>query len=157
MTSPYFCIFVIFSPLKRTWPFNWTNLNSFHPCIIWPSLIEIGLLVLEKKIFKIKIFFLLFVIISPCRRLFSFIWTNLNPLSPRTTYAKSGWNWPRGDCRGLKMWKLTDNVRTMHVQWTIRKTHLSFQLRWAKNEIIQGLAQPFLGEVGIGLGICQII
>ena len=45
MTPPHFCIFVIISPLKRTWPF---------------------------------------------------IWTILNLLYPRMTYAKFGWNWPAG-------------------------------------------------------------
>jgi hypothetical protein len=34
MTTPYFYIFVIISPLKRTWPFIWTNLNSPYPRII---------------------------------------------------------------------------------------------------------------------------
>jgi hypothetical protein len=41
---PIFHIFVIISPLKRTWPFIWTNLDSLHPriiCIkfdwIWPA------------------------------------------------------------------------------------------------------------------------
>jgi hypothetical protein len=44
MTSPLSYISVIISPLKRTWPFIWTNLNSFHPRIIctkfdwfWPT------------------------------------------------------------------------------------------------------------------------
>jgi hypothetical protein len=31
---PHFYIFVIISPLKKTWPFIWTNLNSLHPSII---------------------------------------------------------------------------------------------------------------------------
>ena len=34
MNSPNFYIFVITSPLKRTWPFIWTNLNPLHPRII---------------------------------------------------------------------------------------------------------------------------
>jgi hypothetical protein len=44
MTPPHFYIFVIISPLKWTWPFIWTNLNSLHPRIIctkfdsiWPA------------------------------------------------------------------------------------------------------------------------
>jgi hypothetical protein len=44
MTPPHFYIFLIISPLKRTWPFIWTDLNSFHPRIIctkfdwiWPA------------------------------------------------------------------------------------------------------------------------
>ena len=30
MNLTYFCIFVIISPLKRTWPFIWTILNFHH-------------------------------------------------------------------------------------------------------------------------------
>jgi hypothetical protein len=44
MTPPYFYIFVIISPLKRTWSLIWTNLNSPYPRIIctkfdwiWPA------------------------------------------------------------------------------------------------------------------------
>jgi hypothetical protein len=40
----HFYIFVIISPLKRTWPLIWINLNSLHPRIIcskfdwfWPA------------------------------------------------------------------------------------------------------------------------
>ena len=43
-TSSHVYIFAIISPLKRTWPFIWTNLNSLHPTItctksdwIWPA------------------------------------------------------------------------------------------------------------------------
>ena len=34
MTPPHFYIFAIISPLKRTWSFIWTNLNSLYPRII---------------------------------------------------------------------------------------------------------------------------
>ena len=34
MTPPHFLIFVIISPLKRAWPFIWTNLTSHYPSII---------------------------------------------------------------------------------------------------------------------------
>jgi hypothetical protein len=44
MTQPHLYIFVIIFPLKRTWPFICTNLNSLHPKIIcftfnwfWPA------------------------------------------------------------------------------------------------------------------------
>ena len=57
-----------------------------------PSLVEIGSVVLEKKIFK----FHYFVIISPWKRAGPFIWTNLNPLHPRMLCAKFGGNWPSG-------------------------------------------------------------
>jgi hypothetical protein len=59
--------------------------------MIVPSLIEIGLLVLEKKIFEniLKDFYS-FAIISPWERGLSFICTILNPLCPRMLCAKSG-------------------------------------------------------------------
>jgi hypothetical protein len=31
---PHFCIFVIISPLKKTWPFTWTTWNSLYPRMI---------------------------------------------------------------------------------------------------------------------------
>ena len=47
-----------------------------------PSLVEIGLMVLEKKIFLIpSMYFRYFFIISPSERAGSFIWTNLNPFT----------------------------------------------------------------------------
>ena len=62
-----------------------------------------------------------------------FIWTNLNPLHPRILCAKFGWNWPSGfgeedeNVKSLQTDRQTDDGRQ-----TIRKAHLSFQLRWAK-------------------------
>ena len=47
----YFHFFVIVSPRKSAWPFIGTNLKPLHPrmlCAI--SLVEIGTIVLEKKI-----------------------------------------------------------------------------------------------------------
>ena len=41
-------------------------------------------------------YFHYFVIISPRKRVGSFIWTNLNPLHPRMLCAKFGWNWLSG-------------------------------------------------------------
>ena len=41
--------------------------------------------------------------------------------------AKFGWNWPSGS--GEEDENVTDDGRQV-----IRKVHLSFQLRWAKNE-----------------------
>ena len=55
---------------------------------------RIDLVVLEEKIFK----FLYFIIISPDKRQWSFIWTNLNPLYWRMLCTKFGWNRPSGSC-----------------------------------------------------------
>jgi hypothetical protein len=55
------------------------------------SLIEFGLLVLEKKILKKNsVYFHSFAIISPWRKVIPFVWWNLNPLCLRMICAKSG-------------------------------------------------------------------
>jgi hypothetical protein len=88
---PHFYIFVIISPLKRTWPFIWTNLNSLHSRIIctkfdwfWSS--GSG----EEDFSKFSVYFYSFAIISPLRGAITFLWTNLNSLDPRIICAKSG-------------------------------------------------------------------
>ena len=44
-----------------------------------------------------SMYFRFFIIISPSKRVWPFIWTNLkNPLYPRMHCAKFGWNWPIG-------------------------------------------------------------
>ena len=53
VSSTYFCYFVISSPWKRAWFFIWTNLNAFTQGCIAPSMVEIGQVVPEKKIFLI--------------------------------------------------------------------------------------------------------
>jgi hypothetical protein len=84
----HFCDYL---PMKRTWPFIWTNLNSLHPRIIctefdwiWPAGFE------EEDFKKFSVYFYSFAIISPWRRAIPFLWTNLNPLHPRMFCAKSG-------------------------------------------------------------------
>jgi hypothetical protein len=63
-----------YHPLKSTWPFIWTNLNSLHPRIIctkfdwfWPA--DSG----EEDFYKFSVYFYSFAIISPCKRAISFI------------------------------------------------------------------------------------
>ena len=57
----YFCYFVII-PLRKGRPFIWTNLNRFDLRML--SLVEIGPVVLEKKIFQISsMYFRYFVIL----------------------------------------------------------------------------------------------
>jgi hypothetical protein len=79
--TTHFYIFVIISPLKRTWPFIWTNLNSFHPRIIctkfysiWPA--GSG----EDDFSKFPVHFQSIAIISPWKGAIPLPWTNLNPL-----------------------------------------------------------------------------
>ena len=85
--------FKIISPLRRAWPFIWTNFNLLHPKCFVPSFVEIGPVVLEKKIFKsCQFIFIISKIISPLGRAWPFIWPNLNSLYPGLLCAKFGWN-----------------------------------------------------------------
>jgi hypothetical protein len=40
--------------------------------------------------------FYIFVIISPLKKIWSFVWTNLNSLHPRVICVKCKWIWPAG-------------------------------------------------------------
>ena len=51
-----FCYFIIISPWKRVWPFTWKNLNPTTQGCFLPSLVEIGPLVLEKKMKMWKVY-----------------------------------------------------------------------------------------------------
>ena len=58
--SMYICYLVIISNWKRARPFIWTNLNplnpfTHYPCFV-PSLVEIGPVVLEKKMKMWKVY-----------------------------------------------------------------------------------------------------
>ena len=90
-----------------------------------PSLVEIGSVILEKKIFLIlSLYFHYFVIISPWKRAGPFIWTNLNPLHPRMLCAMFDWNW-----RGWKCEKFTTTMDNGQI--LIRKVYFSLWLSWA--------------------------
>ena len=52
---------------------------------------------------------IIFVIISPLKRVWSFIWINFNPLYPKMHCAKISWNWPSGSGEEVeKKEKFTD-------------------------------------------------
>ena len=51
ISSMYYCFFVSISPWKRAGPFIWTIWILFTQRCIVPSLVEIGQVVLERKIF----------------------------------------------------------------------------------------------------------
>ena len=52
ISSMYFRYLIIISPWKKEGPFFSTNLNTLHPRCFVPGFVEIGRVVLEKKIFK---------------------------------------------------------------------------------------------------------
>ena len=87
-------------------------------------------------------YFRYFVIISPWKRVWPFIWTNLNPLHPRMLCAKFGWNWPSGsgeedeNVKSLRWRRRQRRQRatTDNGQILIRTAHLSLRLRWAKKK-----------------------
>ena len=63
-------------------------------CQVWMKLAQ---WFLRRRFFLISsMYFRYFVIISPLKNAWPFIWTNLNLLHPRMLYANFGWNWPSG-------------------------------------------------------------
>ena len=82
-----FCNYLPFE--KRRGPLFEQNWIPFTEGCFVPSLVEIGSVVLENKIFK----FCDLVIISFWKKAGPFIWTNVNPLQPRMLCAKYFWNW----------------------------------------------------------------
>ena len=112
----------IFFFMRSEWFFIWTNLNPIHP----RSLVEIGPVVLEKKIFKnASMYFCYFIIISPWKMTQPLIWTNFGPLHPRMLCAKFGWNWSsvsweeHEKVKSLRQWRRTmDIFETDKLTWT---------------------------------------
>jgi hypothetical protein len=89
-----FCIFVIISTLKRTWPLICASLNSLYlgmSCTKfdwnWPA--GSG----EKGFRKFSVNFYSFFYYLPLRKGLSFTCVILNPLHLRIICANFGWNW----------------------------------------------------------------
>ena len=90
--------FIMFFPGKGWDPsFGEAKRISFSQGWFVPSLVEIGLLILEKKFFKFGNVFLLFCYYLPFEEgITLFLKTNFNPLYPRIRCAKFDWNWLSG-------------------------------------------------------------
>ena len=123
----YFQYFVIISPWKWAGPFIWKNLNPLHPEMLcanfgWNWLSGSG-----EEIFLISSMnFRYFVIISPWKRAWPFIWRNYNPHYPRMLCAKFGWNWRSGsgedeNVKSLQTDGQTDR-QTMDERWSEKLT-----------------------------------
>ena len=137
----YFRYFVIISPWKRAMRFIWkkTWIPITQECIL-PSLVEIGTVDLEKKIFKFSQCIFAISQLSPLgeKRAHSFeqIWNPFTQGCLVQVWLKLvEWFWRR-------RWKCdkftttptttTTTTTTDNGQILIRKTHLSLRLRWAK-------------------------
>ena len=85
------CYFVIISPWKRMGPFIWINLNPLHPRMFCAKFVEIGLVVLEKKMY----FEFAISLSSPLGKgqALHLKKKKLNPIHPRMLCAKFCWNW----------------------------------------------------------------
>jgi hypothetical protein len=140
MTLPYFFIFVIISPLRRTWPFFFNKLafplprDNLHEawlnlaCWFW-----------RRRFLKIFSVYLLFCYYLPLKRDNPLNLNKLESLPPKDDLYQVWlklvqWFWRRSrKCKSLQTDRRIDG-QTDDGQPAIRKAHLSFQLRWAKKK-----------------------
>ena len=140
----YFHYFVIISPWKRAGSFIWTNFNPLHPRMLcakfgWNWSSSSG-----EKIFKSCQFILLIPDYLPFGKGVALYLNKLEFPSPKDTLCQvwlklAQWFWRRR----WKCEKFTDRRtdRQTDGRQVIRKAHLSFQLRWAKN-LAEGCQPP---------------
>jgi hypothetical protein len=131
MIPPHFYIFVIISPLKRTRPFIWTNLNCLNPRIIYTKFDWIWPAGSGEEDFCLCICTLLLL------SAFGEGWSpSFETPSPKNDLCQvwlklAQWFWRRRrKCKNLQTDARTDRKPA------IRIAHLSFQLRWAKIQFI---------------------
>lgn len=88
----------------------------FGPKVFW-----------EENFKKIPTFFYYFLIISHCKWLWTFIFTNLNPLYQIMLCAKFGWKWPIGSGEEVvrKCQKFTDGRTDGKTGWPDKKDQKS--------------------------------
>ena len=92
--------------------------------------VKIGPVVLEKDFSISSMYYCYFIIISPCKRAWPFIWTNLNPTHPRMLYVKFDWNWPSGS--GEEFLIFPQCIQTLDKRWSEKLT-LAFSSGELKN------------------------
>jgi hypothetical protein len=97
--------------LKKTWSFIWKKIRIFYTQgWFLSSLIEIGLLVLEKRIFKNFSAFLLFCYDLPLEKVVPLHLNNLESSSPKDDLCQiwlklTQWFWRRcRKCKSLQSW-----------------------------------------------------
>ena len=89
-------------------------------CLVWLKLVKWFRRRLFFNIFNIIYYF---AIISPRKRVWSYISTNFNPLHPWMLCAKFGWKWPSGSGKWEKF----------NDKWTDDKQHVIEKLTWASS------------------------
>ena len=139
----YFRYFIIISLRKGRGPLFEQTWIPFTQRWIIPSLVEIGPLVLEKKLFLNV--FLEIRNYLPLENAGPFIWINLNPLHPRMFCANFGWNWPCGS--GEIFFKFCQCIFTIPQLSPLGKEHHpSFKQIWIP--FTQEFYVPILVEIG---------
>ena len=88
ISSMYFHHFVIISPLKRKGPFIWTNWSPFTQGCFEPRLVQIGPVVLERRVLKVVNLFLLFPNYPPFEKGMALHLNKLESLPPRDTLCQ---------------------------------------------------------------------
>ena len=139
-TQLWLCKLVSFksliSPLgKRAWSLTWTNLNPHHP-ICFVSRLKLAMWFRRKWFsYVVYVFLLLFLLEKDV----AFHFHKLKFLLPKDLLCHiwlklAQWFWREED----------DNVKSLQTdKWTdkgqqvIRRVHLSFQVRWAKNVYLE--------------------
>ena len=132
----YFNHFIIIFSWTRVWPFIWTNLNPLHPRMLLPSWLKLAQGFWRRRFINFSMYFCLFIIISPWKKIWSFIWTNLNSSHSRILKVSSlGDIGPVVLGKNIKMWKV---YRWMdNRQYAIIIFHMSFKLREIKTIYFQ--------------------
>ena len=119
-----YCLFRNYLPLENGPSFEQTLIPITQGCFV-RRLVETGPGDLEKKIFKISSMYLrFFVIISPWKRVWIFIWTNLNLFHSRMHCAKFGWNWPSSFWEDESVKRQMDNRQSEKLTWAFSSCEL---------------------------------
>ena len=100
-----------------------------------PSLFENGRVLMEKKILKLfQFIFCYFIIISPWKMWWPFIWTNLHSPHPQMFCAELGSKWPRGsgveDFYTCTFWRKFRNIVVTPVRPSLCPSE-EFLVTWA--------------------------
>jgi hypothetical protein len=143
MTPPHFYIFVIISPLKRTWPFIWTYLNNLEFPLPKDDLYQVWLKLaccfLRRRFLKKKLsVFLLFCYYLPLEKGNPLHLNNLESPTPKNDLCQvwlklAQWFRRRSrKCKSLQADGRTDG-RTGG-RWTTgdQKSSIELSIRWAK-------------------------